>query len=34
MHHELTLTFDATFAPQAMARGGEVLEFAPQFKER
>ena len=34
MHHELTLAFDATFAPQAMARGGEVLEFAPQFKER
>ena len=34
MHHELTLTFDATFAPQAMARGGDVIELAPQFRER
>jgi polyisoprenoid-binding protein YceI len=34
MHHELTLSFDATFAPRAMARGGDVIELAPQLKER
>lgn len=34
MHHELTLSFDATFAPQALARGGEVIVIPHGVRNR
>ncbi|MGQ0715415.1 MAG: YceI family protein [Gemmatimonadaceae bacterium] len=34
MHHELTLSFDATFAPRVLARGGDVALRPGRTKDR